>query len=180
MISSLITTFKKFYQHRIGKWIINILLILFIFQLALYWQTQSLLQSGQTMPDFSLQTLQGETLALKDLKGKRVIIHFWATWCPVCKTNIPVFNNMYSWYKESPVFISIVMDGERRAVLEKIVRDKGIQYPVLLGSAELAATFRISAFPTTYFVDENGFIRSQDRGFLSPLGLWYKGLRTAL
>ncbi len=162
--------YKSRWVRRTGE----IALFLALFQGILYWQTRNLLDSGQKVPEFQLSDLDGNVVSSAHLKGKRVILHFWASWCSVCKTNIPVFTSMHSLYQHDPLFISIAIDGDRTEIIRKMRREKGISYPVLVGNGEIARLFRISAYPTTYFIDAQGRIRSQDSGFLSPLGLWYK------
>lgn len=138
------------------------------------WQSRGMLDSGRPAPDFSLSSLSGDTYHLSDLRGRRVILHFWATWCPVCKSNIPFFNFTAPYYQKDPVFLAIAVDGQNRHKVASIAKDKEISYPVLLGNPAIGRKYRVTKYPSTYFINEKGEITAQDSGFLTPLGLWWK------
>mgnify|MGYP003435951310 FL=1 len=64
------------------------------------WAQKEGLEKGQIAPNFTLETLTGETVTLADFKGKKVILNFWATWCPPCRTEMPHFQDYYEQYAE--------------------------------------------------------------------------------
>jgi peroxiredoxin len=138
------------------------------------WQSRGMLASGRPAPEFALTSLSGQTYRLEDLRGRRVVVHFWATWCPVCKNNIPLFNLIAPYYQKDPIFLAVAVDGQNRHKVAAVAEDKGITYPVLLGSPKIGRQYRVSKYPSTYFINEQGRITAQDSGFLTPLGLWWK------
>lgn len=162
------------------RWVINIVIFAVLFFLITSWQTRNLISSGTQAPGFDLKTIKGDQVQLKDFSGRRVIIYFWATWCPVCKNNISLLNWMYDFSYNSaqsdPVFLSIVLDGKNINQVKTIAKEKDIRFPVLLADETLARKYRLRSYPTTYFISANGQVSSQDSGFLTPMGAWWRGL----
>ncbi|MBI4722105.1 MAG: TlpA family protein disulfide reductase [Candidatus Stahlbacteria bacterium] len=118
--------------------------------------------------EFALKDLQGNEYTLSKLKGKVVIIDFWATWCRPCQQTIPIFNALYDKYKDKGVLIlGIGLDKEES--LKRFTEYNKISYPVLIGSQEIAKTYSISAIPHTFIIDKKGKVASHHIGFLPDL-----------
>ena len=162
------------WKQRLFSWAWQLVVIVFIYAGVTGWMTRTLLASGKTAPGFALQDLKGKTYRLKDFKGKQVVIHFWATWCGVCKTNIPVLKWMASSYRTNPVFLTVVQDSKNLKKILEIYRLRKLNYPVLLAQTSMLRNYRVSQFPTTYFIDRNGRVFSKDVGFISPIGFWWR------
>ena len=121
---------------------------------------------GYPAPDFTLLTPDGEALSLSDLRGQPVVLNFWATWCPPCRQEIPALERVYRDLEGEVVVLGIDVQ-ESRATVASFVEAYGMTYPVVLDAeAEVARTYRVRAFPTTYFVDSRGVIT---RVFTGPL-----------
>jgi len=122
-------------------------------------------------PDFTLQDINGNEVTLSDFKGKVVILNFWATWCPPCRKEIPVFIELYKKYKdEGLVIIGISLDREGKKVLIPFVKKFGINYPVLIGTQKVVDAYGgIRGIPTTFIIDKKGKIRKKHIGLpLNP------------
>ena len=118
--------------------------------------------------DFVLKDLQGNEYTLSKLKGKVVIIDFWATWCRPCQQTIPIFNALYDKYKANGVLIlGIGLDKEES--IRRFTEYNKIDYPVLIGSQEIAKNYGISAIPHTFIIDKHGKVASHHIGFLPNL-----------
>jgi peroxiredoxin len=119
---------------------------------------------GVLAPDFSITTLDDQTIKLSDLKGKRVVLDFWATWCPPCVQEIPHFIKLRS---ETPAdeLVVVGISSEDAATLKSFVKKKGINYPI--GSADdLPAPYKnVSGIPTTFFIDRKGVIQNVFVGY---------------
>ncbi|MFJ7699391.1 redoxin domain-containing protein [Lysinibacillus fusiformis] len=135
------------------------------------------LGNGDTPPDFTLTSLDGEDITLSDLRGKKVVLNFWATWCPPCKAEMPHMQNFYDEYgKEKNVEIIAVnlTTAERDVTADAKVdtvmtfRDSfELTFPILLDSDpdnSVGADYQIITIPTTYFIDSNGYIQRAIKG----------------
>ena len=110
---------------------------------------------------FSLKSLDNQTYTLSQLKGKVVLIDFWATWCAPCKRSIPTFIKLYKKYKDRGfIVLGIGLDNEQ--ALRNYQTETNIPYPILLGTKETAKLYNIRAIPTMIIYDKNGkFVKTQ-------------------
>lgn len=115
------------------------------------------IEVGKVAPNFKLTSIEGEEISLKDYKGKIVLINFWATWCKYCDQEMP---DLQRFDKENEELVVLAVDvKEDKKLVEKYIKEKGLELPVLLDlDGEIAKTYRVSAFPTSYFVDEDGIL----------------------
>lgn len=120
-------------------------------------------------PDFSLKTLEGKTVKLSDYKGKVVLIDFWATWCPPCKKGIPDLIELQKTYSKDLVVVGISLDQERTIKdLKPFIENYGINYPVVLGDQKVVLDYGgVNAIPTSFIVDQKGFIVDSHVGLVS-------------
>ena len=112
------------------------------------------------VPQFSLTSLEGKTVAMKDLANKVVIIDFWATWCGPCREEIPHLNELYSELKSKGLeIVGISMDSDGTDSVKDFVREFRMQYPVVMGDEKLAESFGgLIGLPTTFIIDRSGKI----------------------
>lgn len=120
-------------------------------------------------PDFSLPNLKGETVRLKDFRGKVVILDFWATWCGPCRMEIPHFQELTKRHGERGlVVVSVAMDEPGAEVVKPFVRKNGITYVVLIGDAYTANRYGgVNALPTTFVIDREGRVNKKYVGYRS-------------
>ncbi|MCI0707518.1 MAG: TlpA family protein disulfide reductase [Ignavibacteriae bacterium] len=119
-------------------------------------------------PDFTLKTSDGKTVQLSKLKGKVVLVNFWATWCGPCKAEIPDFMEVYSSYKSKGFeIVGIALDEEGWEVVKPYSDKQKINYPIVLGDGPLAYKYGgIEAIPTSFLVDQDGYIVGKRIGLL--------------
>jgi len=124
-------------------------------------------------PDVSFVTLDGEEVHLSDLRGKVVLVNFWATWCAPCRLEMPGFEKLYRAKKdEGFIIVGLATDRTGRAGVEKFLRERDITYPVAMETRELDLAFGgISAIPTSFLIDRHGVIRHRTFGFFPATGV---------
>jgi peroxiredoxin len=118
-------------------------------------------------PDFRLETLDGTTLSLSDLRGRPVLLNFWATWCGPCRIEMPHFQALYAdpGWRASGLEILAVNVGEPADRAQAFVEENGFTFPVLLDTEHQVATaYNLRLFPTSFFIDENGIIKAVRTG----------------
>ncbi|MFA6233479.1 MAG: TlpA disulfide reductase family protein [Bacteroidota bacterium] len=115
-------------------------------------------QVGKQAPTFSLKDKDGNTVTLASLKGKIVVLNFWATWCPPCRAEIPAFKSTYEKYKSKGVeIVGVSLDNKGWEVVKPFLEKYKIQYPVVLGGSEIAKDYgNINSIPTTFIIDRKG------------------------
>jgi len=120
---------------------------------------------GKPAPDFSFTTVDGKTIKLSDLKGKPVVVNFWASWCHFCAQEAPDLEAMYNQHKSQGLqMLGVGADpNDSPDVLAKKADELKITYPVGPGS-DAAQKYGVTGFPTTFFVDRKGVLVSQLAG----------------
>jgi cytochrome c biogenesis protein CcmG/thiol:disulfide interchange protein DsbE len=122
-------------------------------------------------PDFTLKTLEGEQMTLTSLKGKVVLLDFWATWCGPCRESIPHLVNLHKNYREKGlVILGMSADKGDGDVVRRFVKSMDIPYPIMITPEEVLRSYGVTALPTTVFIDREGKIREKMIGFNSKIG----------
>jgi thiol-disulfide isomerase/thioredoxin len=123
---------------------------------------------GRPAPGFSLESLAGGKVSLRDYRGHVVLINLWATWCPPCKSEIPVLQSAYQEHKEEGLVILGINIGESSGVVRAFVAQTGVTYPVLLDSESvMLGKLRVLGLPVSVLVDGDGIVRARVSGELS-------------
>ena len=119
---------------------------------------------GRYAPDFSLADLDGNQVMLSDHRGKKVILNFWATWCPPCRAEMPDLERLAREH-EGTVTVLLVDLEEEEAQIRPFLDDIGITLvPLLDAEAKVATLYRVSALPTSVIIDEDGVIQEVQVG----------------
>jgi thiol-disulfide isomerase/thioredoxin len=129
-------------------------------------------------PDFTLTTLDGDSITLSDFRGKTVFINFWATWCSPCRAEMPDIEAIYQEYKNKDVVVigvdlgedeDKVRDlGEDEDKVRRFVQDGGYNWIFTLDEAvKVGSEYRVRAIPTSFFLDQDGIIKAIQIGTMS-------------
>ncbi len=118
------------------------------------------LKVGEAAPDFVLQDLEGNEVRLSDFAGRPVLLNFWNTWCPPCRTEMPALQEVYTAQGADGLQILAVnllyQENDLRDVTQ-FVQEKGLTFPILLDeTGEVAVRYRVGSLPTSVFVDREG------------------------
>jgi thiol-disulfide isomerase/thioredoxin len=108
-----------------------------------------------------------QQINLSQLKGKVVLINFWATWCPPCRIEIPSLMELYGKYKPQGLeIIGVSIDSAGQTPVITFIKDKKINYPVVMANQDILKNFDpVIAVPTTYLLDKNGIVVRKFSGF---------------
>jgi len=124
---------------------------------------------GNLAPDFELPALDGGNLKLSDLRGKAVLLNFWATYCGPCKVEMPWFVELQKEYgPQGFQIVGVAMDDASKEDVAKFAKEMGVNYPILLGKDSVADSYGgVNVLPTTFFVDRNGKLIAREFGLQS-------------
>jgi len=123
-------------------------------------QAPSAASVGNLAPDFALENMQGEKVTLSQLRGKVVIVNFWATWCPPCKAEMPSMEVLHKTFEsEGLVLLAVNVEENGRAQVEKFLKESPYSFPILLDNkAEVQKLYGVYQFPESFIIDRNGMI----------------------
>jgi cytochrome c biogenesis protein CcmG/thiol:disulfide interchange protein DsbE len=118
-------------------------------------------QVGFTAPDFKLDSLTGDPITLSALRGKVVVLNFWASWCAPCRAEMPAMNAVYEKFRDQGLVVlgvnTTYQDDETNA--RSAIQDWGLTFPIVFDRDSAASRpYRIQAMPTTFFVGRDGVI----------------------
>lgn len=124
-------------------------------------QAQAAPQAGFLAPDFTLGTLDGETITLSGLRGHPILLNWWASWCLPCRAEMPAMQRVYDEYRDDGfiVLAANATSQDSRAAAQAFVDEFEFTYPILLDlDGSVASLYRLRAFPSSYFIDADGVI----------------------
>lgn len=132
-----------------------------------------LLRNAVRVPaiDFALKDLQGTTIKLSDLRGKIVVLDFWATWCGPCLSSFPTLQKVYNKYKDHPSIAILAVNTwenlkgeEMKRHVRKFMEENKYTFPVVFDEG-FVEKYGVEGIPTKFVIDQRGFIRFKDIGF---------------
>jgi thiol-disulfide isomerase/thioredoxin len=119
--------------------------------------------------DFELPTLDGRMIRLVDLRGKVVLLNFWATWCPPCRAEMPAMEQVYRDLAPRGFVVVAVDYREGKALVEPFVKELGLTFPIALDTAGTVTDElfpNVGRLPTSYLIDRRGRMIARKVGFL--------------
>lgn len=129
--------------------------------------------ASRQAPDYQFTTLGGDTASLAGLRGKVVLVNFWATWCPPCRVEMPGFQRVYEDRKdEGFVVLGLSTDMHGEDKVREFLAGRGITYPNAMARGSVGRDFGGSnMLPTSYLIDRQGRIRNEVRGIFTSVAL---------
>ena len=150
------------------KWIISAVLLAMVVWAVIDMVTDNKvteadnigLEIGNIAPDFELETLDGETVKLSDYRGEPVMLNFWATWCPPCRSEMP---DMQRFYQDTDMNILAINLTDTEANVEDVdqfIEEYDLTFTIPLDQGNIVGDrYQIRPIPTTYMLDSNGIIQ---------------------
>jgi cytochrome c biogenesis protein CcmG, thiol:disulfide interchange protein DsbE len=128
---------------------------------------------GAAAPPVTFDLLDGRTATLAGLKGRVVLVNFWATWCPPCRAEMPGIESAYEARRGAGfTVVGVSMDDKAPPQVAAWLREHGIAYPVALGTPAVAAAFGgVNDLPTSFLIDRRGRVRYTIQGMFAGVAL---------
>lgn len=138
-------------------------------------------ETGSSKLNFVLRDTNGNSVSLTNFRGKVLILDFWDTWCPPCDREIPDFIELYSQYKDKGFqMIGIALARKGVGAVKDYMKEKGVNYPVLIGTSEILKAYNCCrGIPTTYMLNKKGEIYKTYVGY-RPKSVFEEALKTLL
>ncbi len=171
------SNFKKLVKYvKAHKWasiLFEASIIVLVLLLFSWFQNRGTLAADNTMaPDFTLQSLTGETVQLSKLKGKKVLIYFFAPWCKICHMSGGNLNDLRKARSEDELEILVVgLSYEFNAEIQDFANELQLTMPVLYGNEQQMIDYKIKGFPTYFVIDEEGKVTHRSVGYSTELGM---------
>jgi peroxiredoxin len=118
-------------------------------------------RQGFLAPDFTLNSLEGESITLSELHGNPVVLNLWASWCPPCRSEMPAIQEVYEANRERGLMVLAVnmTAQDSRSAAEAFVREFNLTFPVPLDTTgTVGHLYQMRALPSTFFINEDGVI----------------------
>ncbi|WP_053363595.1 redoxin domain-containing protein [Bacillus sp. FJAT-27251] len=123
-------------------------------------------ETGKPAPSFSLVNMEGKEVKLEDYKGKKVMLNFWATWCPPCKAEMPAMQQLYEKAGGSFEILAIAIDPDNDVA--GFVNEYELTFPILLDkNGTVNNDYGIISIPTTFLIDEDGKMKKKHIGMMT-------------
>jgi cytochrome c biogenesis protein CcmG/thiol:disulfide interchange protein DsbE len=127
---------------------------------------------GKAAPDIDLLTIDGEPVTLSELRGRPVLVNFWATWCPPCREEFPLMVDAYAEHADDGLEILGVMHQDFADGARDFAEDMGASWPILEDPQDAAyGDYLVVGMPTSFFIDTDGIVRAFSLGGFSEDGL---------
>jgi cytochrome c biogenesis protein CcmG/thiol:disulfide interchange protein DsbE len=120
--------------------------------------------AGKPAPEFTLTTLDGQTLTSSDLQGKPTVINFWSTWCVPCKVEHDVLQLSSRRYRDSVRFLGVIYQDDADAARTYLRMRSNFYTQVIDPDSTLAIQYGVSGVPESYFIDAQGIVRYKQVG----------------
>ncbi|MDF2535288.1 MAG: alkyl hydroperoxide reductase [Bacillales bacterium] len=112
---------------------------------------------GKEAPNFSLKNMQGQIVKLSDYKGKKIMVNFWATWCPPCKEEVP---EIEKFHKDNPDIIILSVNIDTTKDIQGFIDEYQMTFPVLLDdNKEVSESYGTYKIPETFFINADGIVK---------------------
>lgn len=160
-------SYRKINVKKLFKEVVLFAVMLFVISNILSYSRSPELKSSR-LPQIEATLIDGTAFTNGEVKGEPLVVHFWATWCPVCKAEA---SNIEAVSREYEV-VSIAVNSGSDEVLKKYMRENGYRFRVVNDAeGRWAGIFNVEVFPTTFIFDPKGELQFTEVGYTTTLGL---------
>jgi peroxiredoxin len=156
--------------RRLRRLAVEAAIVVAVYLAVSAWRERSMPSTDEPAPAFALSTLDGQRVTLADLAGKTVLLHFWATWCGVCRAEIPELKSIYEHLDSDEAVLAVVSSNDA-AEVRRFAQEHELPYPIVMATREVLSSYGVSAFPTNFIIDPKGRIRHKSVGLSTRFGL---------
>ncbi|WP_101843980.1 TlpA disulfide reductase family protein [Halobacillus sp. Marseille-P3879] len=124
------------------------------------------IKKGEQAPDFELQNLEGDEVKLSSLRGEKVFLNFWATWCPPCKEEMPEMERFHKEFGDEVTILAVNATDSESSIsdVHDYIEEEGYTFPVLLDrKGDVTSDYQAMSIPTTYFIGTDGVVQEERR-----------------
>ena len=127
------------------------------------------LEEGNQAPDFELETIDGETVRLSELRGEKILLNFWATWCPPCRAEMPDMQKYHEEEHEGIILaVNLVETEQGLQQVDDFLQEYGITFRILMDeNTEVSSLYSAFALPTSYLINREGIIHTKAIGTIN-------------
>ena len=130
---------------------------------------------AEMAPNFTLKSRSGKNIKLSEYRGQVVLVNFWASWCGPCRQEMPILEKLYKKYSSLGFVVLGVNVDDKPAQAESLLKLIDVSFPVLFDTdKKISEKYKVTAMPSSFFVDRDGMIRSEHKGYLPEYELLYK------
>jgi len=124
---------------------------------------------GKPAPSFSLKTINGDGVTMESLKGKGVVLNFWATWCAPCKAEMPALEEAYKKHGGSSFTVIGVNYQQETPAVKRYLKKSAVSFPIVMDTdGVLSKKYAVLGLPSAFFIDRNGIVVGSHVGALKP------------
>jgi thiol-disulfide isomerase/thioredoxin len=159
---------------RVVRWAGEIGVVLLAYLAISYYQTRRSLPEGSAFPELDLLTLDGREVSVEHYRGKALLVHVWAPWCAVCRSEVSTLNALAADPPADTAVVSLVAGEQSRPRLRQFIQDHEIHYPVWVVDDDTVNRLGIAAYPTNYYVAADGTVRAVTAGMSLRWTMWLR------
>ncbi len=130
---------------------------------------------AEKAPNFTLKSRDGKNIKLSELRGQVVLVNFWASWCGPCRQEMPILEKLYKKYKSLGFVILGVNVDDKPEQAESLLKLIDVSFPVVFDTdKKVSEKYKVTAMPSSFFIDRDGKMRSEHKGYLPEYEELYK------
>ncbi len=130
---------------------------------------------SEMAPNFTLKSRSGKNIKLSELRGQVIMVNFWASWCGPCREEMPLLDKLFKKYRSLGFIVLGVNVDDTPKQAESFLKQNDVSFPILFDNdKKISEKYKITAMPSSFFIDRNGKLRNEHKGYLPEYELLYE------